>query len=387
MNKKYTFVDTKKIGDVVVRRIKALRDIKVEINNNNFLYPVPTIIKKNQLGGWIESEDNLCTTDESWVSDEACVYNHAVVEDESYVFNNAQVYENGWVHGNSVVCNEAQVYGNAQFQAKSCAFDNARVYDDADVNNTHVSGYAKIYEKACLSSNQSIILVRDCAEVHGNANIFDRVRIFNFADVYDKAVIRNRVHLCGHAKVYGEAQVLDDARILSNASVYDKAIIRDYAIIKGDAQVFGNAEVNNDAKVDESARVYGNAVIGDNIKMFDNSVVCDHGLVGGYTTLHDNAVVCGDVQLRGYSCIGRNGIIKSSNQVIGFIPHGDFSLAITGYIASDKTIMIDCVDFNGDIYKFKNYVKHIYPDKNSIERMRYLTITKAIKRYFKEYNK
>lgn len=92
--KKYEFTDeTKRIGDVVLHRIKAVRDF------GN--------VYAGDLGGWIEKERNLSHYDNSWV------------------YSNAQVYDDAWV------CDNAQVYGNAQVCGNSWVYDNARVYGDA----------------------------------------------------------------------------------------------------------------------------------------------------------------------------------------------------------------------------------------------------------------
>ena len=89
--KKYELLkdDTKEISGRTLYRIKALRDFGD--------------VTKGDLGGYIESENNL---------------SH---------YDNAEVYGNAWVFGNARVCGDAEVYGNAD------VFDNARVCGDARV--------------------------------------------------------------------------------------------------------------------------------------------------------------------------------------------------------------------------------------------------------------
>ena len=67
MNKKYVFTKEckKLLNGTVVHRIKALRDFGH--------------VKKGNLGGWIESEDNLSHDGNCWVFDEAGVYGNARV--------------------------------------------------------------------------------------------------------------------------------------------------------------------------------------------------------------------------------------------------------------------------------------------------------------------
>ena len=114
-------------------------------------------VKKGDLGGWIESEDNLDQKGNCWVGDEAKVYANA------RVFGDALVYDNAWVYG------KAEVY------------DNARVFGDAKVFNN--------------------ALVYDNAWVYGRAEVYDNARVFGDAEVYDSQIY-DRAEVCGTAKIY-----------------------------------------------------------------------------------------------------------------------------------------------------------------------------------------
>ena len=57
-------------------------------------------VKKGDVGGWLETEDNLTHEGNAWVSDDAQVFGDAVVSG------------NAWVSGNAVVCGNAQVSGD-----------------------------------------------------------------------------------------------------------------------------------------------------------------------------------------------------------------------------------------------------------------------------------
>ena len=59
-------------------------------------------VESGQLGGFIETESNLSTDDNSWVSGNARVY------------GDAQVSGNARVCGDALVSGDAQVYGDAQ---------------------------------------------------------------------------------------------------------------------------------------------------------------------------------------------------------------------------------------------------------------------------------
>lgn len=97
-------------------------------------------IKAGELGGYIESENNLSHEGNCWVNDDAKVY------------QNARVYENAKITHHAKLCGNSQAYGNA------------RVY-----------GYASI---------------RDNAHIHGNARVTGDTLIFHNADVSGDITVR-----------------------------------------------------------------------------------------------------------------------------------------------------------------------------------------------------
>ena len=65
------------------------------------------IVKKGELGGYIESEKNLTQNGNAWVS------GNALVSGNAWVSDNARVSDNAWVYGNALVSDNARVSGNA----------------------------------------------------------------------------------------------------------------------------------------------------------------------------------------------------------------------------------------------------------------------------------
>ncbi len=191
---KYAFTkETKTLPDgVILRRIKALRDFGS--------------VKKGDLGGWIENEENLSHEDDCWVSDNACVF------------------------GKARVCEYAQIYDNAIVQGSARIYGSAKIYGNAEITgDARISWGARVY---------------------GGANVRGRAVVQGLARVYGSAYIEGRAVVEGRSRVYGKANVWD-ARICDNAAVYGKAYVFDSAIVGGQAKVSGNKIV----------RVYGSAVI------------------------------------------------------------------------------------------------------------------------------
>ena len=80
MNKKYRLTKTKKEWcGITLYQIKYLKDF--------------ADIKKGDLGGWIEKEDNLSQEDNALVSGDARVYGDAQVSGNARVSGNAWVYK------------------------------------------------------------------------------------------------------------------------------------------------------------------------------------------------------------------------------------------------------------------------------------------------------
>ena len=79
MSKKYELTDeTMEWEGHTLHRIKALRDFNG--------------VKAGDLGGWVESEDNLSQYEKCWLCDNARVYGNARVCDNAIVCNNAIIY-------------------------------------------------------------------------------------------------------------------------------------------------------------------------------------------------------------------------------------------------------------------------------------------------------
>ena len=90
MNKKYELTDeTINHYGVVLHRIKALRSF--------------SDVEAGDLGGYIQSEDNLSHEGDCWIS------GNAIVKDEAKVFDNAIVCGNAIVRGNANIYNKAIV--------------------------------------------------------------------------------------------------------------------------------------------------------------------------------------------------------------------------------------------------------------------------------------
>lgn len=141
--KKYELtLETLQFAGHTLHRIKALKDFGV--------------FTTGELGGWIESEENLSQADNAWVYGDAKAY------------ANAKVYGNAEIFGDAMVCDKVEIFDNAKVYGNAHVYRNAKIYNDASVSgNACVYDFAEIYNDV---------------KVFGNADICDNAKVCNNAD-------------------------------------------------------------------------------------------------------------------------------------------------------------------------------------------------------------
>ena len=111
---KYKITDEKnRFADRTLYRIQALKDF--------------SDVKSGDLGGWVESENNLSQEGDCWVSGDAWVFGDAWVYGNARVYGDAWVSGHVWVSGNAVVSGHARVSGNANTYPIPCPPEKSEV--------------------------------------------------------------------------------------------------------------------------------------------------------------------------------------------------------------------------------------------------------------------
>ena len=160
MEKKYEITNESKVFRVYDRYVRVFRIRSLKYFGD---------VKKGDLGGWIESEDNLSYDGNCWIYDDGIVCNHARVD------RNAKIRDNALVEVNAVITDSAKVYGHASVSYNAWVSSNAEVYD-----------YAKIYGNCTVSGK---------SKVYGNAFITDEVQLYN-------TEVTNNIQLSGAIKIF-----------------------------------------------------------------------------------------------------------------------------------------------------------------------------------------
>lgn len=116
-------------------------------------------VKKGDLGGFLQSGENLSQTGRCWVDQNAKVYQFARVLENARITGRAKVYGSSRVLGNAVVSDEAHVFGRAVVSAKAEVVDQAQVFGEVHlIGSVKVRGRAVVtegfFDKGDFTANQ-----------------------------------------------------------------------------------------------------------------------------------------------------------------------------------------------------------------------------------------
>lgn len=150
----------------ILHRIKCIEEFV-----RNYYYT----IKVGQLGGFVESYDNL--HDNSWVDDEAKVFGNAIVKGDSIIRGHACVYGNAKIT-DAKISEWATVCGNAQI-IEGYVHGHACVYGNTQIGG-EVYGCAQVYGSADIGIN---------TKIYGSCHICGNVRIGEYTEIFGMAKI------------------------------------------------------------------------------------------------------------------------------------------------------------------------------------------------------
>lgn len=125
-------------------------------------------VKAGDIGGYVESEENLSHEGDAWIYDNAAVIeggfvcDDAKVSDKAVVRGDGYVYENARVYGEADIAGTAEIYGNAKVYGKAlvCGIshvcENAEVYEEAKVLLGYIIAEAKVHGKIKINDEAEI---------------------------------------------------------------------------------------------------------------------------------------------------------------------------------------------------------------------------------------
>lgn len=163
MEKKYILTEeAKEVGGHILHRIQAMRDFGG--------------VQKGDLGGWVESEENLSHDGDCWIFD------------NGRVFGNGEVYGNGWVFDDGWVFGNAKIGFNAYISSPRSYFVQGPIGSRNDFLTCYLDKDKKIYAVTGCFCGSIEVFVKKVKAVHG---------MNRWAKQYLKAAEMARVMLSG----------------------------------------------------------------------------------------------------------------------------------------------------------------------------------------------
>lgn len=179
-NEKYEITDIAHEKYPFLHRIRALRDIGKKV-------------KAGELGGFVESESNLSTEDDtSWLFDDSISTGSAFVDQDACLY------------GRAVACDCAYVSQRAEMSA------DARIEDYAYIRGAVMCGHAR------ASANSMILDSQDT----GQAPVLSESCV-----VYGTVI--GDIHVMGKAVIWGEEKIVNDSLDTYVINDQDRSVIRD----------------------------------------------------------------------------------------------------------------------------------------------------------------
>lgn len=190
------------------KKYEILKDHAITMNGST-IYRIEALkdfgdVKAGDIGGFVESEENLSHEGPCWIYGDAMVYHNAkikdnaVVRDYAHVYNDAQVLQNAIVEGHTRVFDESYIFGNARIK------DNANVFGHGRVN-----GFATVQDNATVFDN---------ARVYGESIVKDYAMVSGYMMVA-QGTISNSVILFGIGEINFDVAEKDDWTFYRNPCV------------------------------------------------------------------------------------------------------------------------------------------------------------------------
>lgn len=191
MNKKYELTDeTIKYNGVKLYRIRALRNFGD--------------VRKGDLGGFVESENNLSHKDNCWIYDNGKVMGHGEV------LSNAKVFDYGEVRDHGKVLGDGKIFGHGIVKDYGSVWCNGVV-----LGHGEVSGHGEISHDGLVADNGK---VTDWGNVWGNGKVLDNGEVSDYGLILGYGTVAGNGVLGDCAVINGEAVVrnMDDYQIFQN---------------------------------------------------------------------------------------------------------------------------------------------------------------------------
>ena len=195
--KKYELTDiTKEYKGKTLYRIRALKDFKG--------------VKIGDLGGWVETENNLSQKGECWI------YDDAICMDNARMYNNAEMHHNTKMYDNSIMYNNSKIYHNSTMHNNSKMYDCSKMYDYSAMYN-----YSAMYDNTIISDRSRMY---NDAKMHNNAKIYDNSVMYDKSKLFDNSRMRNNSIMYDNSAMYGCGALNGNAELHDTETLHGELV-------------------------------------------------------------------------------------------------------------------------------------------------------------------
>ena len=141
-------------------------------------------VRKGELGGWVQSENNLSQKGNCWI------YNNAKCMDNARVFDNSLMFDRSEMHDNTIIYDYSRMHGN------SAMFDNSKMY-----GNSAMYGYSTMLDYATMCGNSEM---HDHSEMHDYSEMYEGSKMYNNSIMSGHGEMWKNGILDGDKNLYGK---------------------------------------------------------------------------------------------------------------------------------------------------------------------------------------
>lgn len=183
MEKKYELTNiTKEYGGKTLYRIRALKNFGD--------------VKAGDLGGWVQSEDNLSQKGYCWIYDNAKCMDDARMYDNSRMYDDSKMYWNSIMYDDSRMRDKSEMRGNSKMYGYTIMRDNSIMYDNSTMyGNSRMYGNSVMYDDSKMFGNSTM---------YDNSRMYDNSVMYDNSKIYSYGMLRGESELHGTNKLHGE---------------------------------------------------------------------------------------------------------------------------------------------------------------------------------------
>lgn len=249
-------------------------------------------VKTGDLGGWIQSFDNLPMNQNGWVSDEAVVGGNTKIKDSSRVEKKAKVFGSTDIQGNSIVKGDVSIEGEMYLKTiTKDASGNAVIETKLSkliIENSEIGTKCIIKGASTISDSK----LGGSTKLEGNVVINDSFVITENVVIQGNAYINSSKVRLSHSSISDDVFIHDS--IIGNGSRYDRGLtISENASIvnteissNGDVWIGENAQLLNGVKISgHKITIKGMAVVKGKVRIGLKMLIDDFAIIDGSKTI------------------------------------------------------------------------------------------------------